>query len=63
MEGRILGKKSSSFWCPNFLRRAKVVWYIQRHRKGNDQLLSPQKKSNLLLVPHVHLDVGYADIQ
>ena len=42
---------------------AKVDWRIGNKSDHWKQVVSPQKKWTLFLVPHIHLDVGFTDYQ
>ena len=42
---------------------AKVDWRIGNKSVHWKQVVSPQKKWTLFLVPHIHLDVGFTDYQ
>jgi len=43
--------------------RASLTVNLDGHASQFTQTIQPQKKWTLLLVPHVHLDVGYSDYQ
>ncbi|MEO6965989.1 MAG: polysaccharide lyase family protein [Acidobacteriaceae bacterium] len=42
---------------------AQIKWNVSGHSQHQKQLIAPQKKWTLFLVPHIHLDVGYSDYQ
>jgi alpha-mannosidase len=56
------GEEKLAFEVPEFPAhtQAQLTWETT-HRKL--QLLTPAKKWNLFLVPHIHLDIGYSDYQ
>ena len=43
--------------------QAQLTWTSEGHRQHKEQSIDPGKKWTLLLVPHIHLDVGYTDYQ
>ena len=43
--------------------RAELTWSGEGRHQHRDQTVDPGKKWTLLLVPHIHLDVGYTDYQ
>jgi hypothetical protein len=43
--------------------RARLAWSLDTHRWHSEQSIDPAKKWTLLLVPNVHLDIGYTDYQ
>lgn len=59
------GEERVSFSVPEFAAgtRARVKVDLNGHSTRLEENLQPQKKWKLLLVPHVHLDVGYTDYQ
>ncbi|MBS1805164.1 MAG: hypothetical protein JST28_17520 [Acidobacteria bacterium] len=59
------GEERVSFSVPEFAAEthAKVTVDVDGRRAHSDEVIRPQKKWTLLLVPHVHLDVGYSDYQ
>ncbi|HEY2469023.1 MAG TPA: polysaccharide lyase family protein [Terracidiphilus sp.] len=59
------GEERVSFDVPEFTAgvHARLIVEMNGHATHFDQTLQPQKKWTLLLVPHVHLDVGYTDYQ
>lgn len=64
-EDQDFGEERVSFYVPEFAAgtRAEINVDINGHRARFDQILEPEKKWTLFLVPHVHLDVGYTDYQ
>ncbi len=59
------GQQKASFEVPEFAANtpAGLKWKIGGRTFHAQQQLDPQKKWTLLLVPHIHLDVGYSDYQ
>lgn len=59
------GEEKLQFPVPEFLpkTRAQLAWDLHGHRQHSEESIDPQKKWTLLLVPHIHLDVGYSDYQ
>ena len=59
------GEERVSFNIPEFAAdtHAQVNVDVNGHTTHLDEVLQPQKKWTLFLVPHVHLDVGYTDYQ
>ena len=59
------GEERVSFNVPEFTAdtHAEVAAEVNGHKARVQETLQPQKKWTLLLVPHVHLDVGYTDYQ
>ncbi|MGB0122314.1 MAG: polysaccharide lyase family protein [Silvibacterium sp.] len=59
------GEEKLEFAVPEFPAntRAQLTWDVNGHRERGEQMVDPQKKWTLLLVPHIHLDVGYSDYQ
>ena len=43
--------------------QARLVWNANGHPEHLEQSIDPKKKWTLLLVPHIHVDVGYSDYQ
>ena len=41
--------------------QARLVWNANGHPEHLEQSIDPKKKWTLLLVPHIHVDVGYSD--
>ena len=62
---RDFGEERLSFLVPEFAANtpAHLALTLNGRTTRVTQDLSPQKKWTLLLVPHVHLDVGYSDYQ
>ncbi len=63
--GHDFGEKKLEFSVPEFPAhtQAQLTWNVAGHRQHNEQFIDPQKKWTLLLVPHIHLDIGYTDYQ
>lgn len=63
--GREFGEQMVEFSVPEFTSPAKgeVVARINGHVRRFPVVLTPAKKWNILVVPHVHVDVGYSDYQ
>jgi hypothetical protein len=59
------GEERVSFSVPEFAAdtHAQVNVDVNGHTTHLEEILQPQKKWTLFLVPHVHLDVGYTDYQ
>ena len=59
------GEQRVEFSIPEFAEgtKAHVEWKMGGRPGAADAVLHPQKKWTLLLVPHIHLDVGYSDYQ
>lgn len=59
------GEEKVEFFIPEFpaQTQAKIDWNITGKREHRDILLHPAKKWTLLLVPHIHVDIGYSDYQ
>jgi len=59
------GDERISFNVPEFTSetRARISADIDGRAAHFDEAIQPQKKWTILLVPHVHLDVGYSDYQ
>lgn len=59
------GEERVSFNVPEFAAdtKARITATVDGHAAHFDQVIQPQKKWTILLVPHVHLDVGYSDYQ
>lgn len=62
---RDLGEQKVSFWVSEFPKdaRAQVSWRSNGHRRHSEQMISPQKKWTIFIVPHIHVDVGFSDYQ
>lgn len=63
--GQDFGEEKLEFAVAEFplKTRAKVSWSVGGHRNVAEQVIDPEKKWTLYLVPHIHLDVGYSDYQ
>ena len=59
------GEEKVEFAVPEFPAQthAKVDWAMADKREHMDATIDPKKKWTLLLVPHIHVDVGYSDYQ
>lgn len=59
------GDEKLTFLLPDFPKdaRAELTWEANGRRQHTDQIVSPQKKWTIFVVPHIHLDVGYSDYQ
>jgi alpha-mannosidase len=60
-----LGEQKLSFWVAEFPKdaQAQVSWEMNGHKQRSSQMISPQKKWTIFIVPHIHVDVGYSDYQ
>jgi hypothetical protein len=65
MPARGFGEHRSEFTVPEFAAgtKALVTVKVDGHSRRFPVELNPAKKWNLLVVPHVHVDVGYSDYQ
>ena len=65
LSGREFGEQMVEFSVPEFTSAAKgeVTVNINGHSRRFPAVLTPAKKWKLLVVPHVHVDVGYSDYQ
>lgn len=63
--GSDFGEERVSLDLPEFPAHTQAGLAIQLdgHTTHSAEMLQPQKKWTLFLVPHVHLDVGYSDYQ
>lgn len=63
--GQDFGEERIGFAVPEFAGEtpAHLTVDLNGHSAGFTEVLRPQKKWALFLVPHVHLDVGYTDYQ
>ena len=63
--GSEFGEQKAEFAIPEFVSdtTAHLQWKIGGRKFRLDERINPQKKWTLLLVPHIHLDVGYSDYQ
>ena len=43
--------------------QARLTWTAGGRRQQSEQLIDPKKKWTLLVVPNIHLDIGYTDYQ
>jgi alpha-mannosidase len=59
------GEQRAEFSVPEFTKSTEgaVTVQINGHPRSFPVTLTPARKWNLLIVPHVHLDVGYTDYQ
>ena len=59
------GEQKLTFWVPQFPpgTHAEVEWQIAGKTARSEQSIDPQKKWTLLIVPHIHVDVGFSDYQ
>jgi alpha-mannosidase len=62
---REFGEARLSFNVKEFPPRslAKVDWHAAERGINVEQVIEPQKKWTLFMVPHIHLDVGFTDFQ
>ena len=62
---RDFGEATVSFAVDEFSRQslAQVTWHAGEDRVNSEQVVAPQKKWTLFMVPHIHLDVGFTDYQ
>ena len=65
MPARGFGEYRAEFSVPEFAPGTKAVVTVKAdgHSRRFAVELTPAKKWNLLVVPHVHVDVGYSDYQ
>lgn len=63
--GENFGEQRVEFSVPEFATAASahLEWKTGGKKHSLDAAIDPQKKWTLLLVPHIHLDVGYSDYQ
>lgn len=63
--GENFGEQKVEFAVPEFTTTASahLQWTAGGKTYNSDQTIHPGKKWTLLLVPHIHLDVGYSDYQ
>jgi alpha-mannosidase len=59
------GEEKLEFQVAEFSAKAqaRLVWNANGHPEHLEQSIDPKKKWTLLLVPHIHVDVGYSDYQ
>jgi len=59
------GEEKIEFTVPEFpaQTQAQLSWNVAGHKQHKEQVIHPEKKWTLFLVPHIHLDVGYSDYQ
>ena len=59
------GEEKLEFAIPEFpaQTQAQLRWNVAGRTQHKEQLIDPEKKWTLFLVPHIHLDVGYSDYQ
>ena len=64
-EDEDFGEQRIDFSIPEFAAgtSAHLEWMIGGKKLNFEQLIDPGKKWTLLLVPNIHLDVGYSDYQ
>jgi hypothetical protein len=65
MPARGFGEHRSEFTVPEFAAGTKALVTVKAdgHTRRFPVVIAPAKKWNLLVVPHVHVDVGYSDYQ
>jgi hypothetical protein len=65
MPARGFGEHRAEFSVPEFAAGTKAVVTVKTdgHSRRFPVELTPARKWNLLVVPHVHVDVGYSDYQ
>jgi hypothetical protein len=63
--GHAFGEEHLEFLVPEFApgTHARLNIEIGGHTQHFDQTIDPAKKWTLLIVPHIHVDVGYSDYQ
>ena len=63
--GEDFGEERVEFFVPEFPAEttAHLAWTMDGKQFTKKQIIDPQKKWTLYLVPHIHLDVGYSDYQ
>jgi hypothetical protein len=59
------GEERFEFEVPEFSphTRARIVWTVGGKQSDMEEVVDPQKRWTILLVPHIHLDIGYSDYQ
>lgn len=59
------GDEKLTFLLADFPKdaHAQLTWEMKGHRRRSDEIINPQKKWTIFVVPHIHLDVGYSDYQ
>jgi alpha-mannosidase len=59
------GEEKVEFAVPEFPAetKAELVWDADGHKQRREQTIDPKKKWTLFVVPHIHVDVGYSDLQ
>ena len=59
------GEELCEFSIPEFPAgtSALLVWTAAGQQRHFEQIIGPQKKWTLFVVPHIHLDVGFTDYQ
>jgi alpha-mannosidase len=62
---RDFGEATVSFAVNEFPPQslAQVTWHAGEGNVNAEQVVAPQKKWTLFMVPHIHLDVGFTDYQ
>ena len=65
LSGKEFGEQRVEFSVPEFTTpvNGTVTVKINGHSQRFPVTLAPAKKWNLLVVPHIHVDVGYSDYQ
>ena len=60
-----LGEQRLEFVVAEFPKdaHAQLSWKSNGHQEHTEQIISPQKKWTIFVVPHIHVDVGYSDYQ
>ena len=60
-----LGEQKLAFLVSEFPKdaHAQLSWKADGHQQRSEQMISPQKKWTIFIVPHIHVDVGYSDYQ
>ncbi len=65
LAAREFGEQMLEFPVPEFTStlNAELTVHVNGHSQRFPVTLTPAKKWNLMVVPHVHVDVGYSDFQ
>ena len=63
--GQEFGEEKVEFAVPEFpaQTKAELAWDANGHKERREQTIDPKKKWTLFVVPHIHVDVGYSDLQ
>ncbi|MGB6742546.1 MAG: glycosyl hydrolase-related protein, partial [Terracidiphilus sp.] len=63
--GQAFGEEKLEFLVAEFAPKtqARLIIKMGGHTEHFDQTIDPAKKWTLLIVPHIHVDVGYSDYQ